>query len=251
MKKLIVFPIILIIPLFFAGCGNDSAHERLMQLAKNSGNEILPRVESILSPEERSKLTPDLVLESLKAGNLRFMGNDLTVRDHSKQIREAIMGQYPKAVVLTCIDSRIPVEDIFDRGIGDMFVTRVSGNVAGEEIIGSMEYASRLAGAKLIMVLGHEHCQAVISAIDGVDLGNFSHVMDKIKPAIENATEYEGEKTSHNPEYVELVTRNNINLTVRGIREGSSILQEMEKKGEIKIVGAYYDLDAGEVRFPN
>jgi carbonic anhydrase len=251
MRNISIMAVILAIPVLLGACKEKNAKENLLNFTKSSAGDYIPLVESVLTPEERSKLTPDHVIEALKTGNQRFIQNDLTVRDHSKQIREAVMGQFPKAVVLTCIDSRLPVEDLFDRGIGDMFVTRVSGNVAGEEIIGSIEYASKLAGAKLVMVLGHEHCQAVISAIDGVDLGNFSQVTDKIRPAIEKESDYKGEKTSMNPEYVELVTRNNVDLSVSDIRNGSSILQEMEKNGEIKIVGAYYDLDAGEVVFTN
>lgn len=251
MRNISIMAVILAIPVLLGACQEKNAKESLLNLAKSSAGDYIPLVESVLTPEERSKLTPDHVIATLKTGNQRFIQNDLTIRDHSKQIREAVMGQFPKAVVLTCIDSRLPVEDLFDRGIGDMFVTRVSGNVAGEEIIGSIEYASKLAGAKLVMVLGHEHCQAVISAIDGVDLGNFSQVTDKIRPAIEEESDYQGEKTSMNPEYVELVTRNNIDLSVSDIRNGSSILQEMEKNGEIKIVGAYYDLERGEVIFTN
>lgn len=251
MRNILSLATILVVVVLLGACQEKNVKENVLNLAKSSAGNYIPLVESVMTPEERSKLTPELVIETLKSGNQRFVENDLTVRDHSKQIREAVMGQFPKAVVLTCIDSRIPVEDVFDRGIGDMFVTRVSGNVVGDDIIGSIEYASKLAGAKLVMVLGHEHCQAVISAIDGVDMGNFSMVTDKIRPAIEQESDFAGDKTSMNPEFVERVTMKNIEMSVNDIRNSSSILQEMENSGEIKIVGAYYDLDKGKVIFTN
>ena len=126
--------------------------------------EQTPLVEEVLSAEEQSRLSPDEVIQSFKDGNQRFVSNDLTARDHSKQVREAVFGQFPKAIVLSCVDSRIPVEDILDKGLGDILVARVAGNFANEDIIGSMEFACKVAGAKVVMVMGHEHCGAVLAA---------------------------------------------------------------------------------------
>lgn len=208
-----------------------------------------PLIEKVLTAEEQQNLTPDEVIEILKEGNKRFASGTLTLRDHSKQIRNAINGQFPKAVVLSCIDSRVPIEDVFDKGIGDLFVARVAGNIINEDILGSMEFSCKVSGAKLVLVIGHEYCGAIKGAIDKVELGNLTNLLNKIKPAVECCQHYSGEKTSKNPEFVDLVIRENIKLTVENIRAKSPVLNEMEKNGEIKIVGAYYDMDNGEVIF--
>ncbi len=235
--------------LLFVACEAGTGNTTYLEEDKILNEKIVPLVEKVLSPEERSHLTPEKIITELKAGNERFMRNNLTARNHSKQIREAVYGQFPKAIVLTCIDSRIPVEDVFDRGIGDIFVARVGGNVLSEDILGSMEYACKVAGAKLVLVLGHEHCETILSAIDGIDLGNITTMTSKIQPAIESITDYEGKKSSVNPEFVELVVKNNTDKTVNDIREKSPILKQMEDSGEIKITGAYYDLNEGQVLF--
>lgn len=209
-----------------------------------------PLIEKVLTAEEQKKLTPDDVIKSLKEGNKRFTTGTLTMRDHSKQIRDAITGQYPKAVVLSCVDSRVPIEDVFDKGIGDMFVARVAGNIVNEDILGSMEFSCKVSGAKLVLVIGHEYCGAIKGAIDKVQLGNLTALLEKITPAVDSCcNSYKGEKTSKNPEFVDLVVRENVKLTVENIRERSPILKEMETNGEIKIIGAYYDMDNGEVTF--
>ena len=201
----------------------------------------------VLTQEQQAALTPQAVLDDLLAGNRRFVTDDLTVRNHSRRIREAYAGQFPKAVILSCLDSRIPVEDVFDRGIGDIFVARVAGNFVNEDILGSMEFACHVAGAKLIMVVGHTHCGAVKAAIDDVRVGNITPMLAKIRPAIEKGRPFEGKKASDNPAYVAHVCRENVRLAVETIRERSPILQDMESAGRIKIVGAYYDLGSGEV----
>jgi carbonic anhydrase len=208
-----------------------------------------PLIERVLTAEEQKSLTPDDVLRSLKEGNKRFASGSLTLRDHSKQLRAAVNGQFPKAIILSCIDSRMPVEDIFDKGIGDLFVARVAGNVVNEDILGSMEFSCKVAGAKLVLVIGHEYCGAVKGAIENVKLGNLTTLLEKIKPAVEACDHYQGNKSSSNPEYWDLVTQQNIKLTIENIRQRSQVLNEMEQKGEIKIVGSYYDLDNGEVTF--
>lgn len=205
-------------------------------------------VEEVMTKEEQQNLTPDEVIKRFKEGNKRYMSNDLTTRDHSKQIRKTTKGQYPQAVVLSCIDSRVPVEDVFDKGIGDVFVARIAGNFENVDILGSLEYSCKVAGSKLVLVLGHEHCGAIKAAVDGVELGNITPMLEKIKPAI-TSLKYDGEKTSKNKEFVHMVCQSNVKNTIQQIRTKSQILKEMEEKGEIKIIGAIYDLDNGEVAF--
>ena len=208
-----------------------------------------PLRERVLTAEEQAALTPDGVIDTLKAGNKRFMSNDLTLRDHSTMVRSAAAGQFPKAVILSCLDSRIPVEDVFDRGIGDLFVARVAGNISNVDMLGSMEFGCKVMGSKVILVLGHESCGAVKGAIDNVQLGNITPMLARIKPAIERAKTFSGAKTSKDPGYVEYVAKANVMTTIEAIKAGSPILKEMEDKGEIKIVGAYYNIQTGEVVF--
>ncbi|MFK8056071.1 MAG: carbonic anhydrase family protein [Saprospiraceae bacterium] len=203
-------------------------------------------VEVVLSKEQQDALTPDKVIASLKAGNTRFINNDLTARNHSTQIRKSTLAQYPKAIVLSCVDSRVPVEDVFDRGIGDLFVARVAGNFVNEDILGSMEFACKVSGSKVVVVMGHEHCGAVKAAIDDVKLGNITAMLEKITPAVASV-EYTGDRTSKNQEFVHMVSESNIKNTIAQIRANSPILKEMEANGEIKIVGALYDMDNGVV----
>ena len=212
--------------------------------------EIKPLIEKVLTAEEQARLTPDSVIQSLKDGNHRFVNNALTARDHTAQIRKATNGQYPKAVILSCLDSRIPVEDVFDKGIGDLFVGRVAGNFVNEDMLGSMEFGCKVAGSKLILVLGHEHCGAVKAAVDNVKLGNITAMLSKIRPVVEKLSySYEGDKTSTNEEFVHMVCEHNVIKTINDIRENSPILKEMEDNGEIKIVGGVYDMDTGQVDF--
>lgn len=201
----------------------------------------------VLTQEQQTSLTPQTVLDNLLSGNRRFVADDLTERNHSLRIREATKGQFPKAVILSCLDSRIPVEDVFDLGIGDLFVARVAGNFVNEDILGSMEFGCHVAGAKLIMVIGHTECGAVKAAIDDVKLGNITPMLAKIRPAIEKGRPFEGRRASDNPAYVAHVCRENVRLAVAAIFKRSEILRKMEADGAIKIVGAYYDLRSGEV----
>lgn len=201
----------------------------------------------VLTATQQAALTPDDVLRELMDGNQRFQNDDLTTRNHSLRVREAYAGQFPKAVILSCLDSRIPVEDVFDRGIGDIFVARVAGNFINEDILGSMEFGCHVSGAKIIMVLGHTHCGAVKAAIDDVQLGNITPMLAKIRPAIERDDSFRGKKSSDDPGYVRHICHQNIRKAIDDIRRGSSILKQMESDGAIKIVGAYYDLKKGEV----
>lgn len=209
---------------------------------------VKPLVQEVLTQEQRDALSPDDVLNSFKEGNERFISNDLTARDHSEQVRKSASGQFPKAVVLSCLDSRVPVEDVFDRGIGDIFVGRVAGNFVNEDLLGSMEFGCKVAGAKLILVLGHEHCGAVKAAIDDVKLGNITAMLSKIRPAVEKV-QYEGERNSKNEEFVHKVCESNVVHTIEQIRSNSLILKELEDNGQIKIVGGIYDMDTGVVTF--
>ena len=220
-------------------CKNDSKTEVKSSEAKEK---TIQETEHLMTKEAQNKLTPDLVFKEFIDGNERFRNGNETHRDHSERVRKYESGQYPKAIVLGCIDSRVPVEDIFDQGIGDLFVGRVAGNFVNEDQLGGMEYACKVSGAKLVMVLGHEHCGAVKGAIDDVKLGNLTAMLSKIKPAILKTQDFKGEKTSKNEDFVKKVCENNIRHTLAEIRAKSSVLKEMEAKGQIKIVGVYFNL---------
>ena len=204
----------------------------------------------VLTAEEQSKLTPNKVIEILKRGNEAFADNRLALQNSIERVQNAVNGQHPEAVILSCIDSRVPVEDIFQCGIGDIFVARVAGNIVNPDILGSLEYACKVSGAKLIVVMGHEHCGAIKSAIDDVELGNITGLLSKIKPAVnQSKVNFKGETTSGNAAFVEKVCYANMELMVNEIRKNSPILKAMEDKGEIKIVGAIYGLESGKVEF--
>jgi len=230
------------------GCGTPPNQSETKPVAEATATPR-PLKEKVLTAEEQRLLTPDAIIASLKEGNQRFAAGDVTVRDHTALVRQAAAGQFPKAVILSCLDSRIPVEDVFDKGIGDVFVARVAGNIVNEDILGSMEFGCKVAGAKVIMVLGHKHCGAVKGAIDDVKLGNLTALLARIKPAVRAMPKFEGEASSKNPDYVDAVAQTNVRLTKQEIRDRSPILKEMEAKGELKVVGAYYDLDSGRVQF--
>jgi len=218
-----------------------------------SGNVVIPQEDviddSFLSQELQARLTPDTILTILKARNKEYIEDNLTVRNTSARIRKASLGQYPAAVVLSCLDSRVPVEDVFHSGIGDLFVARVAGNISNEDILGSLEYACKVSKAKLVVVLGHEHCGAIKSAIDDVKLGNITALLSKIRPAISNLNAFTGERSAKNPAFMEAVTKENVQQTIRNIRSSSPILKQMEDAGEIKIIGAEYHLGTGTVEF--
>jgi carbonic anhydrase len=213
------------------------------------GESTTPLVNRVLTQDEQAKLTPADVLQLLKDGNQRFVSGTLTTRDHSQLVRDSANGQFPKAMILSCVDSRIPVEDVFDRGIGDIFVARVAGNFENTDILGSMEFACKVSGAKLVLVLGHEHCGAVKAAIDGAVLGNITPMLENIKPAVDSFPSYKGSRSSKNAEFVHMVAEKNIRMTVEDIRERSPVLKEMESAEEIKIVGALYNMDTGKIDF--
>jgi carbonic anhydrase len=201
-----------------------------------------------LTKEERDSLTPSQVVDELKKGNERFRTKKGVSRDYLAQKRSSAAGQYPAAVILGCLDSRVPAEIIFDVGIGDTFIGRVAGNVVNDDMLGSMEFACAAAGAKVVLVLGHTACGAVKGAIDDVVLGNLTGLLARIKPAIP-ATKYDGEKSSKNASYVDAVARTNVVLGLAEVRRRSPVLEDLEKKGSIQITGAMYDLATGMVEF--
>ena len=204
----------------------------------------------VLTAEEQSKLTPAEVIEILKQGNQEFTGNRLTVKSNIERVRDATGGQYPIAVTLSCMDSRVPVIDIFACGIGDIFVTRIAGNIVNSDILGSMEFACKVSGAKLVVVMGHGKCSAIQSAIDEIELGNITGLLNKIKPAVnQSKANFKGEATSSNEAFVETVCYANVELMVNDVRRNSPILKEMEDMGEIRIIGAMYDMECGKVEF--
>src|SRR6516165_5421396 len=201
-----------------------------------------------LTKEQRDSMTPTQVIERLKKGNERFRAGKMAPRDYLAEKRSSAAGQYPAAVILGCFDSRVPAEIIFDAGIGDTFTGRVAGNVVNDDMLGSMEFACGVSGAKLVLVLGHTACGAVKGAIDDVVLGNLTGLLARIKPAIP-ATKFDGERSSKDSAYVDAVARTNVALGLGEIRRRSTILEDLEKKGTIKITGAMYNLSTGVVDF--
>ena len=201
-----------------------------------------------LTKEERDKLTADQVIERLKQGNERFRTGQMEAHDYVTQKRITASGQYPAAAILSCIDSRAPAEIIFDVAIGDTFNARVAGNIANDDLIGSLEFACAAAGAKVVVVMGHTACGAVKGAIDNVELGNLTALLNKIKPAIP-ATTFGGERTSKNDAFVDAVAITNVRRTVDEVRARSNVLAGLEKEGKIKIVPSMYHLVGGRVYF--
>ena len=201
-----------------------------------------------LTKERRDSMTPSQIIDELKKGNERLRTGKMAPRDYLAEKRSSAAGQYPAAVILGCVDSRVPAEIIFDAGIGDTFNGRVAGNVVNDDLLGSMEFACAVSGAKLVLVLGHTACGAIKGAIDDVVLGNLTGLLARIKPAIPE-TKFEGEKSSKNPDYVDAVARTNVKLAIDNIRLRSPVLVDLEKKGSIKITGAMYSVANGVVDF--
>jgi carbonic anhydrase len=198
--------------------------------------------------QSQEETTPADALQMLKDGNDRFTSGNMLARDLLGQAKTTAKGQYPYAVVLGCIDSRVTPEQVFDQGIGDIFDARIAGNFVNEDILGSMEFACKVTGAKLIMVLGHTNCGAIKGAIDEVKLGNLTHLLTSIKPAVDK-TVFSGEKNSHNYDYVDLVSKENVLLAIENIKLKSPVLKQMLDDNEISIVGGMYDLQTGKVEF--
>ena len=200
-----------------------------------------------LTKAERDRMTPDEIIQLMKKGNERFRAGK-TTQDYLAQQRASAKGQYPAAVLLSCIDSRAPAETIMDLGIGDVFNARVAGNIANDDILGSMEFACKIAGAKVVLVMGHTACGAIKGAIDRAQLGNLTRLLAKIQPAVD-ATVYQGERSAKNYAFVDAVARMNVELTMAGIHKGSTVIAELETAGVVKIAGAMYNLESAVVDF--
>ena len=196
--------------------------------------------------EIQNDLTPKCAHDILVQGNKRFAENLKAQRNLQDQVFETSKGQFPFAVILSCIDSRVPAELVFDQGIGDIFSVRVAGNVVNQDVLGSMEYACKVAGSKILVVMGHTKCGAVTAACKNVELGNITALLEKIKPAISTIRKNDNELTD---DQIEEVSFENVNVSIDRIRKESPILAEMEKNGEIEIVGASYDVNTGLVEF--
>ena len=201
--------------------------------------------------ETQATMTPQKSLQYLKEGNLRFQNNLKANRNLLEQVNDTSDGQFPFATILSCIDSRVSAELVFDQGLGDIFSVRIAGNFVNEDILGSMEFACKLAGTKLIVVLGHTSCGAVKGACDNAQMGNLTKLISKIKPAVQAVSEpkNETERNSSNIQFVDNVAKKNVYLTIDRIHQESPILSEMEKNGEIMIIGAMYDINTGAVDF--
>jgi carbonic anhydrase len=201
-----------------------------------------------LTKAQREKLTADDIIALMKKGNERFRRGKESPHDYLAQQKASAKGQYPAAVILSCIDSRAPAETIMDLGIGDTFNARVAGNIASDDILGSMEFACKVAGAKVVLVMGHTACGAIKGAIDDVQLGNLTGLLAKIRPAVE-ATQYQGDRSAKNYGFVDAVARKNVELTMIDIHRRSPVLADLETSGAIKIAGAMYSLETGLVEF--
>lgn len=213
-----------------------------------AGVPIEPARAEALTAAQREKLSPDDILALMRKGNKRFASGRREMHNYLAQQRASAAGQHPFAVLLSCIDSRAPAETIMDLRIGDVFNTRIAGNIENPDVLGGMEFACKLMGAKVILVIGHTACGAIKGAIDHAELGNLTGLLDRIKPAVA-ATEYAGERTSKNYAFVDAVARRNVEMTVASIRRDSPILAGMESSGAIKLAGSMYDLKTGVIDF--
>ena len=202
-----------------------------------------------LTRAQRDAMTPDEIIAVMKKGNERFRkGKNQTHNYLAEQRKVSASGQYPAAVILSCIDSRAPAEILMDLGVGDVFNARIAGNISNDDILGSMEFACKVAGAKVILVMGHTKCGAVAGTIAGAELGHLTGLLAKIRPAVD-ATAYQGERSANNNACVDAVARTNVELTIAGITKSSPVLSEMVSAGKLKIVGSMYDIETGALEF--
>ena len=204
-----------------------------------------------MTQDLQAAISPKKALKILKEGNARFQNNQSINRNLLEQVADTSTGQYPFAAILSCIDSRVPTEKVFDQGIGDLFSIRIAGNFVNDDILGSLEFACKIAGAKVIVVMGHTSCGAVKGACDNARLGHLTSMLENIRPAVESVKEPRDPKlrNSKNSEFVDGVAQRNVELAINDIRTRSSILREMEEAGEISIHGAMYDVVSGAVSF--
>ncbi len=244
MKNLISYNVITILAIFALTVSACTSNETDQQM-----NNEPSLVSDVVTSEKQASLTPDEILQGMKDGNERFVNNNLTPRDYQAQVKATSGGQHPEAVIISCIDSRVPVEQVFDKGVGDVFVARVAGNFVNEDILGSTEFGTAVAGSKVVIVMGHKSCGAVKAAIDDVEMGNITAMLSKIKPAVEMTNDFDGEQTTDNDDYVTEVVNNNVLHTIAEMREKSPIIANLESNGDVVIAGAFYDLETGRVTF--
>lgn len=202
-----------------------------------------------LTKEWQETLTPEQIIHLAKVGNQRFISGQLVERDYQQDVKATKKGQYPAAIVLSCIDSRAPAEIIFDAGIGNIFNARIAGNIIDNDLAGSAEFACKVSGSKVMLVMGHTNCGAIKGAIDNVELGNLTGLLQKIRPAVDAMKDFPGEHSSKNLAYVDAVAAKNVQLTVENVRKISPILAKMEQDKQIMIVGAMYSVASGKVDF--
>lgn len=221
-----------------AGCGHQAAVQATAEPA-------------VMTKAEQARISPERALQMLKEGNARFVSGKMQQRDLKLQVKTTgHEGQYPFASVVSCIDSRAAPSLVFDQGIGDLFTARVAGNFVNDDILGSLEYASRVAGSRVIVILGHTHCGAIKGACDNVALGNLTQLLAKLRPAVDATPTPAGvDRSSHNHGFVDAVAETNVRMTVDEVLKRSAVLREMAAKGEIKVVGAMLDVETGEVHF--
>jgi carbonic anhydrase len=202
-----------------------------------------------LTQEQQAAITPTKALSMLKQGNQRFLKGEMTNIDYVAQVKQTSTGQFPFASIVSCLDSRIPPALVFDRGIGDLFVARVAGNFVNDDILGSLEFAAKLAGSKIIVIMGHTECGAVKGACDGAQLGLLTATLANINPAVQAKAGNYSPANSSNDKFVDAVAEENVRLNMKKLRDRSVVLREMIDKGEISLVGAMYDIDTGKVKF--
>jgi len=246
MKSNVILVTCMLSVVFLSSCKN----EKKIPVQEIQATKVV--IKSVLTAEEQGSMSPDEIISRLKKGNENFINNNLTQRDHSEQRRIAAIGQYPKAIVLSCVDSRVPVEDIFDLGIGDIFVARVAGNIENRDIVGSMEFATAVAGSKVVIVLGHTSCGAVKHAIDNTDaaslgLSSLQGLLDEIRSVVE--LEGDAASSSKDKDFTNKIIDKNVQKTISDIRERSPKMSELETNGKLKIVGAVYNMESGKVEF--
>lgn len=203
----------------------------------------------VMTEAQRAAMSPDDIIAMMKSGNERFLKGKSHAHNYlAEQRKVSAGGQFPAALILSCIDSRAPAETIMDLGVGDIFNARIAGNISNDDLLGSMEFACKVAGAKVILVMGHTKCGAIAGAIAKVELGHLTGLLDKIKPAVD-AANYQGERSAKNYAFVDAVAKKNVELTIAEIQSRSTILGELVTAGTLKIVGAMYDIDSGIVNF--
>ena len=241
-----LFAVFLAAVLAVTGC--KTSHHGCCSMA-SCGMGDAAAVAAVQTKESQAAMTPAQALAELKEGNARFVAGKPLHRDFPAQVVATAGGQYPFAVVLSCLDSRQPIEIVLDQGVGDIFSARVAGNILDDDILGSMEFACKVSGAKLIAVIGHSNCGAIKGAIDDVELGNLTGLLAKIKPAMDAVPANVQPRTTKNYDFVNAVSEANVKLVMQQIRERSPILREMLDKGEISLVGGMYDLKTGKVTF--